>query len=152
MVKQNSRMKFSKSSLKCTKTISKVEQYFNTDTFWPIHTRVGDKGGRGSIMTPPPPARIRLLSISARLGSKSDLFQRFSTFQNLDLHSWTAFVLVSYLLNLMFFFLNWIWQNYKKNLILIPFSFALYLSFIEREKMRNDNNIAVQKVDDCEEA
>ena len=27
-------MKFSKSSLKCTLTISKVEQYFNVDTFW----------------------------------------------------------------------------------------------------------------------
>ena len=27
-------MKFSKSSFKCTKTISKVKQYFNVDTFW----------------------------------------------------------------------------------------------------------------------
>ena len=34
MKKHISRMKASKSSLKCTKTISKVEKYFNVDTFW----------------------------------------------------------------------------------------------------------------------
>ena len=32
--KKESRMEFLKSFLKCTKTISKVEQYFNVETFW----------------------------------------------------------------------------------------------------------------------
>ena len=36
--KHNSRMKLSKSPLKCTKTISKVEQYFNVDHFQRIRT------------------------------------------------------------------------------------------------------------------
>ena len=41
--KHNSRIKFPKSCLKCTRTISKVEQYFNIDHFQWIRTPVAKR-------------------------------------------------------------------------------------------------------------